>query len=154
MILEIFPALMILWFYYSIWYMLVQNKNYISSHLNFKLSNLLLIGNIKLERHIKNYTVKRNSVLLLSICKWTLKSLRMPSDFNMYERFYCFYWKRLQRMAYNRRQNVWSLMWKLTYCSNCGRIKHDWKQTWFNIITFINASYSCSILYARIRHIL
>lgn len=49
--------------------MLVQNTNYISSHLKVKLSNLLLIGNIKLERHVKNCKVKRNSVLLLSICK-------------------------------------------------------------------------------------
>lgn len=136
------------------WCIFVQNKNYLSFNVNFKLPNLLLIGNIKLERHAKHCLVKRNSVLLLAICKWTLKSLRRPSDFNMYERFCCFYWKSLQRMAYNRRQNVWSFLWKLTYCYNCGLIKHDWKQTWFNIITFINTSYSCSILYARIWHIL
>lgn len=49
--------------------MVVQNTNYISFNVNFKLTNILLIDNIKLGIHAKNCLVKRNSVLLLAICK-------------------------------------------------------------------------------------
>lgn len=49
--------------------MVVQNTNYISFNLNLKLTDLLLIDNIKLEMHAKNSLVQRNSVLFLAICK-------------------------------------------------------------------------------------
>lgn len=132
------------------WSVVVQNINYVSLNVNFKLTNLLRIDSIKLEIH-KNFLVKRNLILSLATGNECLL-FKNVLEFQYVWVILLFLLEKLTKNVLQWKAKCF--IWKLAYCYNCGLIKHDWKQTWFNIITFINTYYLCSILYARIWHIL